>query len=79
MEDITTEKTGLLAKKQDDLTVGDSLKIVAVATAISVMVPVVIIAAASAFDSFAEWRKARKTQKKSDIENNIIEAQVVES
>lgn len=66
MDDIKeplAETAGLLAKKADDLTVGDALKIQGVATIIGIAIPLVIVGGIGAAGAFADWRRARKLAK----------------
>jgi hypothetical protein len=53
----------LMNKKADDMTVADSLKLTALVMAAFVAIPVVTAAGAAAFQSFANWRSARKFEK----------------
>lgn len=54
------EKHGLLNKTQDELTVADNLKLVAIVTAAFVAIPVVLGGVAAGLGAFAESRKQKK-------------------
>jgi hypothetical protein len=61
--ETTTEKTSLLSKKQDEITVGDSLKIVTGAALISAAVPLVIYGVVAGVTTVHDKFKARKLAK----------------
>jgi len=65
MEDI--EKVSMFAKKQTDLTVGESLKIIGIVTVVSMVAPLVIGGAIVGVASLWEKRKMRKLDK--ELEN----------
>lgn len=56
MEEMTETKTGLLSKKQDELTVGDAIKINLGAIAAVAVVYAGVIGGVTAYNKFADWR-----------------------
>lgn len=74
MEELeTTEETTLMSKNLDDLTVGDALKINAIAAAIPLAAFAVIFAGATAYDKLSAWNWRRKYAKSEDPEGNLIQ------
>jgi len=64
MEEIEhNEKHGLLNKTQDELTVADNLKLVAIVTAAFVAIPVVLGGVAAGLGAFADRQQAKKNAK----------------
>ena len=74
MDEIeTTEETTLMSKNLDDLTVGDALKINAIAAAIPLAAFAVIYAGATAYDKLSSWNWRRKNAKSEDAKGNLIQ------
>lgn len=63
MEEMTETKTGLLSKKQDELTVGDAIKINLGAVAVVAAAYAVVTGAVVGWNKFSDWRMRRDMAK----------------
>jgi len=67
----TNTDTGLLSKRQDELTVGDNLKIAAIVTAAMLAVPVVVGGVSAVVSTILDARRARKLAKADEKDQAI--------
>ena len=63
MEQNTDTDTGLLSKKQDELTVGDSIKIQVYALGAIALVYGTVVGGAVGYNKFADWRNRKAAEK----------------
>lgn len=63
MEENTEIETSLLHKKQDELTVGDAIKLQVYAIAAVGAVYGAVVGAAVGYNKFAEWRARKDAEK----------------
>ena len=63
MEQNTDTETGLLNKKQDELTVGDSIKIQVYALGAIALVYGTVVGGAVGYNKFADWRTRKAAEK----------------
>jgi hypothetical protein len=72
MDEIEQDRKGLLSKTQDEVTVGDQLKMTAVVVAAFVAIPVVVAGVGAAASTWWEMRQERKKQVKTET-GTIVE------
>lgn len=63
MDEIEQDRKGLLSKTQDEVTVGDQLKMTAVVVAAFVAIPVVVAGVGAAASTWWEMRQEKKRNK----------------
>ena len=63
MEQNTDTETGLLNKKQDELTVGDSIKIQVYGVVAVAAIYATVVGGAVGYNKFADWRNRKAAEK----------------